>query len=102
MLLDFHDLFAYNFTSPTMPPGVPRPALQTTEAIRLITMELRATHTEPPGPDDGQELPVVYFEGVSRSLHSAWDVNANSNIRGNVRMTKEGEVRWQSISVYNG
>ncbi|KAK0109673.1 hypothetical protein ONS95_002354 [Cadophora gregata] len=100
--LDFHDLFAYNFTSPTMPAGTPRPALQTTEAIRLITMELRVTHSEPPGPEDGQEHPVVYFEGVSRSLHSAWDVNANSNIRGNVRMTKEGEVRWQSISVYNG
>ncbi|PVH88883.1 hypothetical protein DL98DRAFT_445923 [Cadophora sp. DSE1049] len=100
--LDFHDLFAYNFTSPTMPAGTPRPALQTTEAIRLITMELKVTHSEPPGPDDGQEHPVVYFEGVSRSLHSAWDANANSNIRGNVRMTKEGEVRWQSISVYNG
>ncbi|KAH6710998.1 F-box domain-containing protein [Leptodontidium sp. MPI-SDFR-AT-0119] len=100
--LDFHDLFAYNFTSPTMPPGTPRPALQTTEAIRLITMELRVTHSEPPGPDDGQSHPIVYFEGVSRSLHSAWDANANSNIRGNVRITKEGEVRWQSISVYNG
>jgi len=100
--LDFHDLFAYNFTSPTMPAGTPRPALQTTEAIRLITMELKATHSESPGPNDGQEHPVVYFEGVSRSLHSAFDANANSNIRGNVRMTKEGEVRWQSISVYNG
>ncbi|KAH7336270.1 hypothetical protein BKA65DRAFT_538423 [Rhexocercosporidium sp. MPI-PUGE-AT-0058] len=100
--LDFHDLFAFNFTSPTMPQGTPRPALQTTEAIRLITMEIRATHSEPPGPDDGQSHPIVYFEGVSRSLHSAWDANANSNIRGSVRMTKEGEVRWQSISVYNG
>lgn len=60
------------------------------------------THTEPPGPDDGQELPVVFFEGSSRSLHSAWDVNANSKIKGSVRLTKEGEVRWSSMSVYNG
>ncbi|KAL2068986.1 hypothetical protein VTL71DRAFT_15324 [Oculimacula yallundae] len=100
--LDFHDLFAYNFAIPNMPADIPRPALQTIEAIRLISMELRVTHTEDPGPDDGQSHPVVYFEGVSRSLHSEWDPNANSNIRGNVRMTKEGEVRWQSISVYNG
>ncbi|KAJ5053998.1 uncharacterized protein L3040_000286 [Drepanopeziza brunnea f. sp. 'multigermtubi'] len=100
--LDFHELFAYNFTNPATPTDRPRPALQTTEAIRLISMELRVTHTEPPGPDDGQELPVVFFEGISRSLHSPRDVNANSNIKGCVRLTREGEVRWQSMSIYNG
>lgn len=40
------------------------------------------TKIEPPGPNDGQELPVVYFEGVSKSMHSSWDPNANSGIRG--------------------
>jgi hypothetical protein len=65
-------------------------------------MELRPVRTEAPGPDDGQALPVVYFEGTARSMHTQWDPNANSRIRGNVRLTKQGEVRWQSVSVYGG
>jgi hypothetical protein len=65
-------------------------------------MEIRVTHTEEPGPDDSQALPVVHFEGTSRSMHTQWDPNADSNLRGNVRLTKEGEVRWQTISIYNG
>jgi hypothetical protein len=65
-------------------------------------MELKATSIENAGPNDGQGFPIVHFEGTSRSLHSAWDPNANSNIKGSVRMTKEGEVRWQTVSVYNG
>ena len=31
------------------------------------------TRIEPPGPDDGQDLPVVHFVGVSRSLNDSWD-----------------------------
>jgi hypothetical protein len=100
---DFHDLFAYNFTSEEdTDPTEPRPALNTNEAIRLISMELHVTKTEEPGPNDGQSLPVVYFEGTSRSMHMQWDPNANSRIRGTVRLTKGGEVRWQTISVYGG
>lgn len=99
---DFHDLFAYNFTNGAPPAEHPRPAINTTEAIRLINMELKATKIEAPGEEDGKDLPVVYFEGTSRSMHSSWDPNANSNIRGSVRLTKEGEVRWQTVSVYAG
>jgi len=65
-------------------------------------MEIHVTKAEDPGPNDGQALPVVYFEGTSRSMHTQWDPNANSKIRGTVRLTKEGEVRWQTISVYGG
>ncbi|KAE9380115.1 hypothetical protein N431DRAFT_323198 [Stipitochalara longipes BDJ] len=101
--IDFHDLFAYNFTSEDeLPSSSPRPPLNTTEAIRLISMELRAVRTEAPGPDDGQELPVVYFEGTAKSMHTQWDPNANSRVRGSVRLTREGEVRWRSVSVYGG
>lgn len=96
-------MFAYNFTTGQPEPDQPRPALNTTEAIRLITMEIRATKSEPPGPDDGQELPVIHFEGVSKSsMNTSWDPNANSTISGTVRLTKAGEVRWQTISVYAG
>jgi hypothetical protein len=100
---DFHDLFAYNFSA-HFPVGLdqPRPPLRTNEAIRLIIMELEITSFSAPDANDGQEFPVVHFEGVSRSITSRWDPNANANIRGTVRMTKEGEVRWQTISVYGG
>ena len=30
----------------------------------------------------GTRLPVVHFQGTSRSLHASWDPNANSKIRG--------------------
>jgi len=65
-------------------------------------MELHATKIEPPGEDDGQSLPVVHFKGTSRSMHQSWDPNANSNIRGSVRLTPEGEVRWTTFSIYHG
>lgn len=31
---------------------------------------------------EGERLPIVHFAGTSRSLHSSWDPNANSKIRG--------------------
>ena len=63
-------------------------------------MEVRTTTIEAPGEDDGQELPVVHFRGTSRSMHASWDPNANSSIRGTVRLTKEGEIRWTTFSIY--
>lgn len=79
---DFTELFSYNFVTPSPGAGNPRPPLDTTEAIRLISMELRVSKIEPPGPDDGQDLPIVYFVGISKSVHQNWDPNANSGIRG--------------------
>jgi hypothetical protein len=100
--LDFHELFHYNFAANQPPADVPRGPLETIEAIRLIVMELRVTSIENPGPEDGQDLPVVHFTGTSRSMHESWDPNANANMRGTVRQTKEGEIRWTSISIYHG
>jgi hypothetical protein len=65
-----------------MPPNVPRPVLDVGEATRLIIMRIKVTSVEPPGEDDGQDLPVVHFKGVSRSLDDSWDDNANSDLRG--------------------
>lgn len=45
-------------------------------------MRIQVTSIEPPGPEDGQELPVIHFRGVSRSLDDSFDDNANSDIRG--------------------
>jgi hypothetical protein len=99
---DFSELFAYNFNAPMPADGEPRGPIDTTEAIRLIIMEISVDKISEPGENDGKGLPVVHFQGTSRSMHSQWDPNANSNIKGTVRLTKEGEVRWTSISVYQG
>jgi hypothetical protein len=54
------------------------------EATRLIVVKIRVTRIEPPGPEDGQSLPVVHFEGFSKSLDSSLDENANSGLTGEV------------------
>ncbi|KAI8962165.1 hypothetical protein F5Y11DRAFT_323565 [Daldinia sp. FL1419] len=102
--LDYTDLFEYNFSSagPPLPRHVPRPALEVGQATRTILMRIRVTKIEPPGPDDGQELPVVHFEGSSQSLDDSYHDNANTELRGTVRLTREGEVRWTTFSIFNG
>lgn len=100
--LDYSDLHAYNFASPPIPASQPRKPLEIEEAIRMITMKLSVTKVEPPSEDQGQSLPVVHFTGASRSMHAGWDPNANSSIRGTVSMTKHGEVRWTTFSVFYG
>lgn len=95
--LDYHDLFAFNFTGHTPADGVDREPVTTQEAFRLILLKLWVTKIEWPdedqdGSEDNQEprsnkggvkrWPVVHFAGRSRSLHIRWDPNANSHIRG--------------------
>jgi hypothetical protein len=83
--LDYNDLYAFNFEPDgraETPPHVDREPITTREAFRLIRLQLHVTAVEPPGEDDGQDLPVVHFEGLSRSTFMAWDPNANSRIRG--------------------
>ena len=103
MRLDFQELYHYNFSNDPGD-GNSRHPLDTTEAIRFINMELVVTDIQPPGEDDGQDLPVVYFTGTSSLQEASLDPTANmtSSIRGTVRLTKQGEVRWISYSVYWG
>ncbi|EXM25426.1 hypothetical protein FOTG_07856 [Fusarium oxysporum f. sp. vasinfectum 25433] len=101
--LDYSDFFAFNFGDPELiTADAPRPPLDVGEATRIIMMKVNVTSIEEPGPEDGQELPVVHFRGVSRSLDDSFDDNANSNIRGTTRLTKEGEVRWTTFSIFHG
>ena len=85
--LDYTELFDFNFAGHRPPPGQPRPALDTVEAIRLITMRLIVTKLDQPGEEEGKGLPVVHFKGISSSVRPSWDPNANSKIRGNRRST---------------
>jgi len=65
-------------------------------------MELRATRVEQPGPEDGQDYPVVHFSGSAYSMHHNLDPNAFSSLTGSVRQTKEGHIRWTTLSIYGG
>ncbi|KAH8695803.1 hypothetical protein GQ44DRAFT_634574 [Phaeosphaeriaceae sp. PMI808] len=100
--LDYNDLWNFNFSNPAMsvPSHQPRDPLTADEAIRHIVMDLKVTDVSPAGQFDNQALPVVHFSGKSRSVDASWDPNANSRIRGSVRLTPEGEVRWRTISVF--
>lgn len=100
--LDYSDFFTYNFGSQQLPPHVPSPSINLGQATRLILMRIFVTAIEKPGPEDGQDLPVVHFKGVSRSLEQSFDENANSGLRGTVRLTPHGDVHWTTFSIYDG
>lgn len=101
--LDYADFFAHNFPmNDDLPGDQARPPLDCGEATRVIVMKINVTSVEPPGPEDGQELPVVHFKGASWSLHGGPGDNGTSDLRGTVRLTPEGEIRWTSYSIFNG
>lgn len=102
--LDYNDLYTFNFSpaATRVPADQPRDTLTTEEATRHIIMDLQVTAVLEPGEFDNPSLPIVEFTGKSRSVEAHWDPNANSKIRGSVRLTQEGEVRWKTISVFYG
>ncbi|KAL1311843.1 hypothetical protein AAFC00_001918 [Neodothiora populina] len=100
--LDYHDFYAFNFARPPPAQGEPREPIDTREAIRMIKLKLRVTKIEESGEEDGKDYPIVWFEGTSWSLHNSWDPNANSAIRGVVRQTPQGEIRWTTWSIFHG
>lgn len=59
-------------------------------------VKIRVTRIEPPGPEDGQSLPVVHFEGFSKSLDSSLDENANSGLTGEVSAKGIGSTRGRA------
>lgn len=99
--LDYTDLYAFNF-EPPLPDDQEQGPIDTQEAIRLITLKIRVSAIEDAGPDEMPGTKVVHFIGTSRSMHTSWDPNANSRIRGTVRTTREGAIRWTSFSIYHG
>ncbi|KAB5572510.1 hypothetical protein GE09DRAFT_1099789 [Coniochaeta sp. 2T2.1] len=96
--LDYNDFFSYNFPiGDEIPDNVPRPALDTFEATRLILMKIHVTDITDPEEGDG-DGPVVHFKGFSRSLDSSWDDNADSDLRGRIRCY--GEVFFLGFSLF--
>lgn len=100
--LDYRELFAFNFSENQPLPTQSRPPIDVEEAIRFIVVKLHATSIEQPGEDDGQALPIVHFKGISNSAIPPVDPNADSKIRGTVKLTRQGDVRWTTLSVSHG
>ncbi|KOS18203.1 hypothetical protein ESCO_003216 [Escovopsis weberi] len=101
--LDYNDFFTFNFPdSNIILSDAPRPPIHTEQAVRLILMRIHVTKIEDPPPEYRQDYPLVHFKGTSRPTDDAWDDNATSDIRGYVGMTREGEVRWTTHSIYHG
>ncbi|KAL0944288.1 uncharacterized protein CTRU02_202175 [Colletotrichum truncatum] len=107
--IDYNDFWRFNDLDGAdlhpVPREVARPPLDVGEATRVIIVKVHVTSVQPPGDDDGKDLPVVHFEGISRSIDDTWDANTSSDIRvdqGTVRLTKEGDVRWTTFSIFNG
>ena len=99
--LNYTDLYRFNF-EPMLPDDEEHAPIDIREAIRLIRLKLRVSRIEDAGPDEMPGTKVVHYSGTSRSLHTNWDPNGNSKIRGSVRTTKEGAIRWTSFSIYDG
>ena len=90
--LDYNELFGFNFLAPRPPNDEPRHPLETEEAFRLIIMKLEITSIDPPGEDDGQELPRVGFKGLASAVRPAWDPNSVSKIHGNQSLSSHHDV----------
>ncbi|KKY28417.1 putative f-box domain-containing protein [Phaeomoniella chlamydospora] len=102
--LDYNDLYAFNFETEIIPDDVEREPLHTREAFRLIKLSIRVTSVESGSSDPSADptKPIVHFRGTSKSTYMSWDPNANSGIRGTVRTTKGGAIRWTSFSILHG
>ncbi|GJJ13931.1 hypothetical protein Clacol_008188 [Clathrus columnatus] len=66
------------------------------EAIRLIELDLRIKDIQP--DSSYPTRPKLFFEGTSRSTQQGNE----TRVQGSVRMTSDGQVRWQYVSVYDG
>jgi len=100
--LDYNDFVRFNFERNNWPRDGRRPPVHTQEALRLIRMMVKVTKIEKAKEGDGKELPIVHFEGRSCSMHMLWDPNANSRLTGTVRLTPKGDVRWATLSIFQG
>ncbi|CAK7217388.1 hypothetical protein SEUCBS140593_003196 [Sporothrix eucalyptigena] len=121
--LDYSDFFRFNFPDEEdVPDNMPRKPFNAEEELRMIVMKIHVTRIERPGErdeeqsenvgpttvDDGPydnthpDFPIVHFQGKSNSMDNPWDDNANSGLRGTVRTTKEGHIRWTTFSTFDG
>ncbi|KAK1779090.1 hypothetical protein QBC45DRAFT_466177 [Copromyces sp. CBS 386.78] len=108
--LDYTDFFSFNFPDDNMPDdNVPRPPLDVGEATKLLMMKINVDRITYPEPGTGhaevkgRAWPIVHWKGYARSFDgSPGEARLTWGLRGIVRMTPEGEVRWTTSSLYDG
>ncbi|ELQ37673.1 hypothetical protein OOU_Y34scaffold00584g6 [Pyricularia oryzae Y34] len=110
--LDYGDFFNFNFhngvvehTGELVTNDMPRPVVSVGEAARLMMMKIHVTKIEKlegRDEDKGPDAVVVHFAGFTELLHGFGSQNLSSTIKGKVRFTPDGEVRWTTISVFAG
>ncbi len=71
--LDYNDFFGYNFPiGDEIPDNVPRPALDTGEATRVILVKIHVTKIEYPDEEDAQSGAMPWY--TSRDSPAHWMV----------------------------
>ncbi|KAH6889327.1 hypothetical protein B0T10DRAFT_487770 [Thelonectria olida] len=82
----------------------PRMALDVPGHFRHCDMCLRVRSIDPPGAKDGQDLPVVSFDGRIEGGNVINSAEPFSDVffRGTVRLTRENEVRWTTGIIPDG
>ncbi|PKS08964.1 hypothetical protein jhhlp_003577 [Lomentospora prolificans] len=99
--LNWGDLQMFNFTRRPETLRSNLKSLFWCQGVSHMVMNLKVTAIEDPSPDDSPDLPVVHFSGFSRHLYHPNDPDISSDIEGTCRLTKEGEVRWTTVSTVN-
>ncbi|KAF2861761.1 hypothetical protein K470DRAFT_214245 [Piedraia hortae CBS 480.64] len=95
--LDYTEFYAFNFNGQL---GIDASQEgESSDAILMIEMKLWVTRID---PVENGRLPVVHFKGTSTLLAVEWTAQRTSQIRGTVQETPEGEIRWTTLSIFNG
>ncbi|KAK7605825.1 hypothetical protein JOL62DRAFT_616714 [Phyllosticta paracitricarpa] len=103
LFIDYSDLYNFNLSLGPLPSSLSRPPLEKKEATRFLVVRLQVTKIEPVVRDGEKQLPAVHFEGDSR-VHEDFDAIPGfySMTKGHVRQNPEGEIRWTTMSNFNG
>lgn len=67
------------------------------EAVRLLSLDLEATHFEPSSSTAPNARPTLFFRGRSEG-----GAPHESTLRGSVTMLDSGCIRWRMTSSYGG
>lgn len=84
------------------PEGLPRPPLEVAEGSYLFSMRLALASLNSSRVMQEHDLPFASFRGDWRPLEDSRREYPGNQVRGTVRLTKDGEVRWTLWSSFQG
>ena len=98
--LDYHDLFAFNFSGPRLPEDQERDGVTTAEAFRLILLKLWITRIE--WPDEEDEGEDIADTGPPQQSHEAdeWEtVAGDSTTASSPAATREADTIGEDVAM---